>query len=80
MQLDHHDLHTDFPQLSDRIHQLKTEDAHFAKLFGEYDTLDHEIRRIEEHGSAIGDADLEKMKYQRIHLKDALYGMLTKVG
>ncbi len=78
MQLDHHDLHADFPQLSDRIHQLKTEDAHFAKLFGEYDALDHEIRRIEESGSAIGDAELETLKYKRIHLKDALYAMLTK--
>ncbi|MDB5050010.1 MAG: GTP-binding protein [Fibrobacteres bacterium] len=78
MQLDHHDLHTDFPQLGPRIHQLKTEDPHFAKMFEEYDALDHEIRRIEEHGSAIGDVELEKMKYRRIHLKDALYAALTK--
>ena len=78
MRIDHRDLHVDFPELNDRIHQLKTTDSHFAKMYGEYDALNHEIRRIEEEDSAIGDADLETMKYKRLHLKDALYALLTK--
>ena len=78
MRIDQHDLHHDFPELNDRIHQLKVSDAHFAAMFEEYDALTHQIRRIEEEDSPIGDGDLEKMKYRRLHLKDALYAMLTK--
>ena len=80
MQLDHHDLHHEFPEYGSRIHELKTSDHHFAKLFGEYDKLDHEIRRIEQDGAKIADAELEKLKYSRIHLKDQLYAYLKKTA
>jgi uncharacterized protein YdcH (DUF465 family) len=78
MQIEHHDLHHEFPEYAERIHQLKTSDAHFAKLFGEYDRLDHEVRRIEEAGSLISDAEMEEMKLERVHLKDKLYAYLKK--
>lgn len=78
MRIDHRDLHVDFPELNDRIHQLKISDAHFAKLYGEYDALNHQIRHIEENDSMIGDAELETLKFKRLHLKDALYALLTK--
>ena len=76
MQIDHHDLHSEFPEFKDRISLLKTTDAHFAKLFDEYDTLDHEVRRIEQEDSPIGDAEMEAMKMNRVHLKDKLYAYL----
>jgi uncharacterized protein len=76
MQLEHHDLHHEFPQYSDRIHALKVSDAHFGKLFAEYDRLDHEIRRLEEEGLLISDAEMEAMKLDRVRLKDKLYAYL----
>jgi uncharacterized protein YdcH (DUF465 family) len=53
------------------------ENAHFAKLFDEYNTADTEILRIESGAEHAGDFDLETIKKQRLHLKDQLYTMLT---
>lgn len=39
MTIEHHDLVHEFPQLRDRIHELKTSNTHFRKLFDEYHTL-----------------------------------------
>ena len=76
MQVEHHDLHREFPEFGAKIHELKTTDAHFARLFEKYDALDHEIRRIENAGSLIGDAELEAKKLHRVQLKDQLYNLL----
>lgn len=73
-----HDLHHEFPEYGDRIHALKISDAHFSRLFNEYDQLTHQIRRIELGGSLIGDTEMEKLKMDRVHLKDKLYAYISK--
>jgi uncharacterized protein len=78
MQVEHHDLHHEFPEYGARIHYLKTTDAHFGKLFREYDELDHSIRRIENGGSLMADRDLTTLKAHRVALKDELYGYLSQ--
>ncbi len=73
---DHHPLAKDFPDLKDKIHELKIGNAHFARLEREYEELDKEIVRLEtgiEHSSS---GELESKKQRRVSLKDALYGML----
>lgn len=80
MQVEHHDLHHEFPEYGERISLLKTSDAHFARLFNEYDQLDHQIRRIENAGSLISDSELETLKLKRVHLKDELFAYLTKAA
>ncbi len=73
---DHHPLAKDFPELKDKIHTLKTTNAHFAKLERDYEELDKAIVRLEtgiEHGSS---AELEQKKLQRVSMKDELYTML----
>lgn len=75
--VDKHPLATDFPELRDRIHALKTSDAHFAKLVTEYEALDREIIRIEEGIEHRSDEALEHLKMRRVQLKDELYAMLT---
>jgi uncharacterized protein YdcH (DUF465 family) len=78
MQLEHHDLHSEFPEHKDRIHELKTTDAHFGKLFSEYDVLDHKVRNLEEGGLLISDKEMEAFKLDRVRLKDELYAYLIK--
>lgn len=78
MTIEKHDLIHEFPELRDRIHELKTHDAHFAKLFDEYHDLDHEVRRIEQGVENTSDAYLETRKKMRLLLKDQLYAMLKK--
>jgi hypothetical protein len=78
MQVENHvSLANEFPEYKDKIHTLKMDNAHFAKLFDEYNAADSEILRIESGAEHAGDFDLEGIKKQRLQLKDQLYSMLT---
>lgn len=71
-----HDLHKEFPDLSDRVHQLKTGNHHFSRRFEEYNSLDKEIIKVEEGMTPMDDFRLEDLKKKRLLLKDELYQML----
>ena len=74
--LDDHPLGRDFPELKDKIRELKTNNAHFARLHREYEEVDKAVIRLEtgvEHGP---DADMETEKKLRVLLKDELYAQL----
>lgn len=75
--LDNHPLGRDFPELKDKIRELKTENGHFARLHREYEEVDKAVIRFEtglEHSSS---AELEQKKKLRVLLKDELYAMLS---
>ncbi len=72
-----HELADDFPEFKQRIHDLKTTDAHFARLFDEYHTVNREVHRIEAAGVNVADEQFESLKLKRLHLKDELYKMLS---
>lgn len=76
MSIENHNLHNEFPQHKDRIHDLKMNDRHFARLFEEYHDTDREVRRIEDGAEAASDQRLEGLKLRRLHLKDDLLSML----
>ena len=76
MELHHHDLATEFPEYKQAIHELKASNAHFKRLFEEYEAADREIVRIEQQIETTSDLYLEQIKKQRLKLKDELIGML----
>lgn len=77
---EHHHLATEFPEYKDRIHELKTgNNAHFMKLYAEYNELDNNIYRIEEGIEVTDDDYLEGLKKQRLALKDELFAILKQV-
>ncbi|MDD2884564.1 MAG: DUF465 domain-containing protein [Dechloromonas sp.] len=76
MNVDHHDLHHEFPELSDAIHALKVGNARFARLFDTYHRLTGKVENLEEHDMPVADFTLEDMKKERVKLKDDLYHML----
>lgn len=76
--MDKHDLHHDFPELGEKIHELKISDAHFKKMFDEYDALTHTIYNIETGAEATSDEVLNDYRVKRVHLKDSLYNILRK--
>lgn len=78
MTLEKHDLLHEFPEHKETIHQLKMNNAHFAKLFAEYHETDHEVHRIETGAENTGDTYLENKKKERLLLKDKLYAMITE--
>ncbi|WP_029933558.1 YdcH family protein [Thiomicrospira pelophila] len=76
MPLGHHDLAHEFPEFKERIHELKMNDAHFKKLFEEYDQATTKIEALEKQESPVADETMEDLKKQRLVLKDQLYAML----
>jgi uncharacterized protein len=76
MIIEKHDLLHEFPEHKETIHNLKLNNAHFAKLFEEYHELDHEVHRIEQGVENTSDAYLETKKKERLLLKDKLYNMI----
>jgi len=76
MYVEHHDLAKEFPEFKEEIRQLKLEDAHFVKLFTEYQNIDKQVCRLEADGVPVTDEAFEILKKQRLQLKDQLYSML----
>lgn len=77
MTVDHHDLAHEFPEHKERIHQLKMDNAHFAKLFDEYNDLTKQVETLENNEVPVADETLQELKKRRLALKDELYAMLT---
>lgn len=78
MSVEHHDIHHEFPEYKDKISELKTNDAHFLKLYDDYHETDASIRKIEDQVDVTSDEHLEKLKTHRVYLKDEIYKMLTQ--
>jgi uncharacterized protein YdcH (DUF465 family) len=73
-----HDLHHEFPEFGELIHQLLGSNQEFAQLFKQYDDLDAEILDLEQKGEPVTDEVFEEMKFRRVELKDRLYAMLRE--
>ena len=71
-----HDLIHEFPNLTDRIDELRTSNTTFAQLMKEYDQLDARIRDLEGLGQPVADETIEDLKKIRLSLKDRLYAFL----
>lgn len=78
MDLLNHDLAHEFPEHVEKLHSLKTSDAHFAKLFAEYDEDNHAIAKYELGGAVISDEALEELKKKRLSVKDKIYQRLLQ--
>ena len=76
--MEKHDIIHEFPQLKDKVHELKVSDAHFRRLFDEYHELDHEIHRFETNAEITSDEHLTELRKKRVHLKDEIFRMLQQ--
>ena len=76
MDLLNHDLAHEFPEHVEKMRELKMSDAHFAKLFNEYDDDNHAIAKYELGGAVISDDALESMKKKCLKTKDEIYRLL----
>ncbi|MGB0188363.1 MAG: YdcH family protein [Aequoribacter sp.] len=76
--LEKHDLHHEFPEHHDAIHDLKMSDAHFARLFTQYHEADHEVHRIETGAENTSDDYLNERKKVRLNLKEQLLAIIQK--
>ncbi|AZY49815.1 YdcH family protein [Bordetella avium] len=69
-----------FPEYREQISRLKTENPHFVKLFDKHNELDQQIQNMEAGREAGTAFDIEKLKKEKLLLKDQLYAILKDAG
>ena len=74
--MDKHYLLNEFPEKTEKIQELKATDSHFKKLYEDYNTINHEVERIENGLEPTTDEHLNELKLKRVVLKDELYVLL----
>jgi len=62
----------------DEISQLKQENAHFAKIFEKHNELDQKAKDADEGRLHLSDAELEKIKKEKLLLKDQALAMILE--
>jgi len=78
MSVDHPDLIHEFPELRERIHELKTQDAEFRTLLDEYHELTRSIVNMESEVTPVSTKVEEDAKLRQVLLKVLLYAILMK--
>ena len=73
-----HELAEEFPEMIDRIHELKMSDNHFARLVQEYHEINRTIHRIETRVEPTSEDVEEELKRRRVHLKDEIAQHLSQ--
>lgn len=72
------DFSQEFPEYKDHVHQLKLQDAHFARIFSEYQDCSAQLHRIAQEIETPSDDVVEQLKKQRLHLKDQLVAIIRQ--
>lgn len=72
-----HELAEEFPEFVEKMHDLKSANAHFAKLADEYHEINRAVHRAETNVEPTDDFNMDAMRKQRVALKDEIYGMLN---
>jgi uncharacterized protein YdcH (DUF465 family) len=63
-------------EYKDEIHELKINNAHFAKIFEKHNELDKQIEHAEMGDTPLTDIELETLKKEKLLLKDEAYKMI----
>ena len=67
-----------FPEYRDLISRLKNENPRFMSLFVKHNKLDHEIARKEGSDGRGHNAEVVRMKKQKLQLKDEMLKILQQ--
>lgn len=65
-----------FPEYRERIAELRANDRHFGRLFDQHNALDHEIKNLEDRRTPSLHSEIEKLKKEKLLLKEKLYVLL----
>jgi uncharacterized protein len=68
-----------FPEFRDLISELKHNDIHFTQLFEKHNALDHRISNMENHLMPGTHEEIERLKKEKLLLKDQIYKHLQMV-
>ena len=67
-----HELAEEFPDKVEMMHELKTSDAHFARLSEEYHEINRAVDRAETNTEPMEDLAQSELRKKRAHLKDEI--------
>lgn len=67
-----------FPEFRDLITELKGHDIHFTRLFDKHNALDQTIKNMEAHIKPSTPLEIERLKKEKLALKDELYQLLRQ--
>ena len=73
-----HELQDEFPQEASFIKGLKKSNYDFRRLAEQYDTVNLQIYKIESEEEPTTDEVLERLKKQRLKLKDEIAAIFAK--
>lgn len=71
-----HELIEEFPDQIDLMHELKLKDAHFAKMYEAYHTINRAIHLAETNLEPTDDLHMNEMRKERLALKDEISAAL----
>ncbi|ARP94815.1 YdcH family protein [Bordetella genomosp. 13] len=69
-----------FPEFRDRQSTLQNNDRHFDSMCRRHSDLDQRIQNIESGRATGSSLDIEKLKKQKLYLKDRIYAILKDGG
>ena len=78
MRTPYQNLTESFPELNEAFHHLKAANPHFQQLLKHYEALEAVVHKVDHKQEVMSDFELEKVKKQRVVLKDNLYTLMTK--
>lgn len=78
MRTPNQNLTESFPELKETFHHLKINNHEFQKILKRYEELDTLVHKIDHEQEAMSDFELEKIKKERVALKDTLYNLMVK--
>jgi uncharacterized protein YdcH (DUF465 family) len=65
-----------FPEFQDRVKKLMSENPHFAAMYQKHADLDHFLDNVEQGHASATSLEIEKLKKEKLHLKDQIYALL----
>ena len=71
-----HTLHDEFPADVEKMHVLKTSNAHFARLMQDYDTVNDQVHRAESRVDVVTNEHEAELRKKRAHVKGEIARML----
>ena len=77
MQVEHHELHHEFPEFVDAMQVLRSSDSQFSQMFDEFHSITTQVEHLEEEDVPVDDFTIEEMKKARVKLKDKMYKLLV---
>lgn len=76
--MEKHNLINEFPEFKEKIHDLKIQNAHFKKLFDDYEVLENEIYKINTEQLNVTDEYAHELKAKLLYLKDELFSLIKE--